>query len=292
MGLLSGFEHFVRENEPMAPHTWLRVGGLAEYFAEPTSVEELAALVQRCREEEVTVRLLGGGSNLLVRDEGAPGVVIHLAAPAFNGIEVEGNIVKAGAGARLSHVISTSIREGLGGFEQLTGIPGVVGGALHSNSSTSGGDIGQWTTAAAVMTRDGEILHRTREELNFAYRHSSLDELVILSAEFELEPGDPQELTKRMQKLWIEKQATQPRSDQNSGCIFKNPGGASAASLIEQAGLKGASMGEAEVSDRDANFIVAGPGATSQDVIRLADLIRNQVADRAGVELELAIEVW
>jgi len=292
MGLLTGFEHFARENEPMAPHTWFRLGGLAEYFAEPTSVDELAALVRRCREEDITVRLLGGGSNLLVRDEGAPGMVIHLGAPAFNAIEVEDDTVKAGAGARLSHVISTSIREGLGGFEQLTGIPGVVGGALRANSSTSSGDIGQWTSAAAVMTREGEILHRSREELNFAYRHSSLDELVILSAEFKLEPGDPKDLTKRMQKLWIEKQATQPRSDQNTGCIFKNPGGVSAASLIEQAGLKGASMGEAEVSDRNANFIVAGGGAVSHDVIRLIDLIRNQVADRVGVELELAIEIW
>jgi UDP-N-acetylmuramate dehydrogenase len=292
MELFSGFEHIVSDGEPLAPHTWFRLGGAAEFFAEPTTADELAALVKRCRENDMPVRLLGGGSNVLVRDEGTPGLVVRLSAPAFCEISVKGQTVTAGGGAKLGHVISTSVREGLAGLEQLVGIPGSVGGALHGNAGTHGGDIGQWTRSATVMTRAGELISRRREDLHFAFRHSSLDELVILNAQFALEEEDPRELTKRMQKLWIVKKATQPAGNQAGGCVFKDPGGISAASLIEQAGLKGARIGDAEVGDRDANFIVVSGKATSQDVLRLIDLMRTQVADRLGVELELQIEIW
>lgn len=292
MGIFDGLEHIVRQGEPLAPYTWLRIGGLAEHFAEPTSLDELATLVSRCRQESMPVRLLGGGSNLLVRDEGVPGLVISLSAPAFCEISVKGQEINAGGGAKLGHLISTAVREGLAGLEQLVGIPGTVGGALHGNAGTEAGDIGQWTRGATVMTRTGEILTRSADDLNFAYRHSSLDELVILSARFELEPQDPPELTKRMQKLWIVKRANQPMGNLNVGCIFKSPSGASADSLIELAGLKGTRVGEAEVSDRHANFIVANPKTASQDVMRLIELIQSRVAERTGTELEPAIEIW
>jgi UDP-N-acetylmuramate dehydrogenase len=135
-------------------------------------------------------------------------------------------------------------------------------------------------------------LHRPREELVFAYRHSSLDELVILEAGFELEPGDPQELTKHMQKQWIVKKAGQPLAHQSAGCIFKNPRGISAGMLIDQAGLKGTRVGGAEVSDRHANFIVVDRDASSNDVLQLIDLVRSRVAEQLGVELELEIQIW
>ncbi|MEQ8791359.1 MAG: UDP-N-acetylmuramate dehydrogenase [Pirellulaceae bacterium] len=292
MGLLSGLEHFVTEAEPLAAHTWLRLGGPAKYFAEPTNQDELATLVTRCCENEVPVRLLGGGSNVLVRDRGVDGMVVLLTAPAFGEIAVKGNIVRAGGGARLGHVVSTSVREGLAGLEQLVGIPGSVGGALHGNAGDHGADVGQVTCSATVMTRAGEVLTRGREEMNFAYRSSSLDELVILEAQFELESEDPAELTRRMQKQWILKKASQPLSNENVGCVFKSPGGISAASLIEQAGLKGATVGGATVSDRDANFIVAGDGATSDDVLQLIEMLRSEVSQRLGVELELQLDVW
>jgi UDP-N-acetylmuramate dehydrogenase len=238
------------------------------------------------------MRLLGGGSNILVRDEGASGLVIRLAGELFQSIQVSGNMVTAGGGAKLGHVISTSVREGLGGLETLVGIPGTVGGALHGNAGGRGGDIGQWTCHATVMTRAGELIERRREDLVFAYRASSLDELVILQARFQLEPDDPEELTKRMQKQWIVKKASQPLAHQSAGCIFKNPRGMSAGMLIDQAGLKGTRVGGAEVSDRHANFIIAEPGATSEDVLKLIDLVRSRVAERLGVELETEIEVW
>ena len=292
MGFPDEFEAILRHDEPLAPHTWFTLGGPAQYFAEPRSIEELAALVERCQHEELPVRLLGGGSNVLVRDEGVSGVVVSLANASFANVEVRGTRVTAGSGARLGHVISTAVGAGLAGLETLVGIPGTIGGALHGNAGGRGGDIGQWTHRASVMNRSGEIVERQREELVFAYRQSSLDELVILSAEFELESEDPEQLTKRMQTQWIAKKAAQPLGHQRTGCIFKNPRGMSAGMLIDQAGLKGTRVGGAEVSDRHANFIVAEPGATAQDVLRLIELVHSRVSDRLGVELETEIEVW
>jgi UDP-N-acetylmuramate dehydrogenase len=291
MGLIDGFEHIVRDNEPLAHYTWFRLGGEAEYFAEPTTVEELAGVVKRFREADQPIRLIGGGSNLLIRDKGVKGLVIHLSAPAFGGISVEENVVKAGSGAKLGHVVSTAVREGLAGLESLVGIPGTIGGSLHTNATTHGGDIGQWTRAARVMTRSGEILSRTRDELSFAYRESCLDDLVFLDADFELEREDPAELTKRLQKTWIVKKSSQP-ANQNMGCIFKDAGGIAAGGLIEQAGLKGMRVGEAEVSGQNPNFVVTDTGATSEDVLQLVELMQSQVSDRLGVDLERQIEIW
>lgn len=287
-----GFEHFVKRAEPLAPHTWFHLGGPAEYFAEPQSVDQLQALVRRCRETSTPVRILGGGSNVLVRDEGLSGVVVRLNAPAFSDIALNKDLLSAGGGAKLGHAISTSVREGRAGLEALVGIPGTIGGALHGNAGSRGGDIGQWTCQATVMSRAGEILQRKRDELVFAYRESSLDELVILSAQFQLEQDDPEELTKRMQKQWIVKKASQPLGHQSAGCIFKNPRGMSAGMLIEQAGLKNTRIGQAEVSDRHANFIIADPGATSADVLKLIEVVRERVMERLGIELETEIEIW
>lgn len=292
MGLIRGFEHFVRENEPLAPHTWFRLGGLAEYFAEPTSVEELRELVVRCREEKVAIRLLGGGSNVLIPSRGVSGVVVSISAPAFSNIQVVEREATAGGGARLSHLVSATVRDGLAGLEPLVGIAGTVGGALHGNSGSHGADIGQWCSEATVMTRGGEIETRGLDDLRFAYRQSSLDELVILSARFRLEPDDPVELTRRMQKMWIVKRSSEPSSEVGAGCIFKDPQGMSAAELIDQAGFKGTRVGATEVSDRNPNFIIAEPGATSDDVKRLIDLVRGGVSATLGVDLENQIEIW
>jgi UDP-N-acetylmuramate dehydrogenase len=292
MSLVKGYEQFVKQSEPLAPHTWFHLGGPAQFFAEPQSIEDLRTLVTRARDEGLPARLLGGGSNILVRDEGVSGLVIRLSAPVFNEITVSKQTVTAGGGAKLGHAINVSVREGLAGLETLVGIPGTIGGALHGNAGSRGGDIGQWTMQATVMTRAGEIITRTREELVFAYRESSLDELVILGARFELEPENPEELTKRMQKQWIIKKAAQPLGHQSAGCIFKNPRGMSAGMLIEQAGLKNTRIGGAEVSQRHANFIVADENASSADVLKLIDLVRERVEERLGVVLETEIEIW
>jgi UDP-N-acetylmuramate dehydrogenase len=282
----------VREQEPLAERTWFKLGGAAQYFAEPRSVDELVAIIRRCRDEGLTARLLGGGSKVLVRDEGVAGMIISLAQPAFCGIRIDGRRATAGGGAKLASAITATVGAGLAGLEPLVGIPGTVGGALHGNSGTHGGDVGQWAVRATVVTRSGDIAQREHEDLVFAYRQSSLDELVILSAEFALEEEDPNELTKRMQKQWIVKKANLPLADENTGCIYKNPRGMSAGMLIDQSGLKGERVGSVEVSQRHANFFIAHPGATARDVLQLIDVVRNRVAERMGVELETEIEIW
>jgi UDP-N-acetylmuramate dehydrogenase len=292
MPFQTGFEHILREQELLAPYTWLRIGGAAQYFAEPTSPEELTSLVRRCREEDMPVRLIGSGSNLLVRSEGVAGLVIHLSAAAFCQVTCQAGKALAGGGAKLAQLISTAIREGLAGLEALAGVPGTVGGALHGNASSHGTDIGQFAAGARVLTHAGEVITRRREDLIFAYRESSLDELVILEAEFDLDLADAPELTKRMQKLWIVNKASQPRQNENTVMVFKDHGGISAAGLIEEAGLGKARVGGAEVSDRNANFIVVQPSATSRDVLDLIEHLRQRVAERLGIELQLSIDVW
>jgi len=240
----------------------------------------------------VPMRVLGSGSNLLVRSEGVPGMVIHLATPAFCQVEARPPLLVCGGGARLSHAISIAVREGLAGLEPLVGIPGTVGGALHGNIGHQEADIGSWTHGATVMTRSGEILARTRDDLHFAYRQSSLDELVILDATFQLEQEAPEDLVRRMQKLWIIKRAAQPSPERGAGMVFSSPGRETASELLERAGVKGMRVGQAEVSQRDPNFVVVEAGATCQDVLQLIDLMRSRVAERTGVTLETQLETW
>lgn len=292
MAIASEFQSFVQTSHPLAPRTWLELGGVAEYYAEPRTVDELAALVKHCSEEGIATRLLGGGSNLLVREEGVTGMVISMSDEAFGVTEVAQGKLKAGGGAPLAHVINEAVRNGLAGLEPLVGIPGTVGGALHANSGSRGGDVGQWAASATVLTRSGEIIERTRDELVFAYRESSLDELAILDVTFALEQEDADQLTKRMQKQWIVKKAGQPMSHQRTACLFKNPRGMSASMLIEQAGLAGTTVEGAELSSRHANFVVVNNDATSSHVLRLIDQIRSRVAERLGVELETQLEIW
>ncbi len=292
MGLFDGFEKVVRQGEPLAMHTWFQLGGPAQYFADPADPDQLIALVIRCREEDLPIRILGRGSNLLVRDEGVPGMVIRLVAPPFVKIDIDGDCLVAGGGAKLGRAITTAVHHGLTGLETLIGIPGTLGGALHGNAGTQSGDIGQWTAQATVLTATGEVFTRERDALDFAYRRSSLDQLVILEARLQLDEDDPEELTRRMQKHWIVRKAAQPMGHQCAGCVFKNPRGASAGELIEDAGLKGTRIGGAVVSDRHANFIVAEPECTSQDVLRLIELVHDQVHDRLGIELERELEIW
>ncbi len=292
MTLTEGLEHILRENEPLAPYTSLKLGGVAEYFAEPTTRAELMEVVKRFSNERLPMRVIGGGSNVLVRDEGVPGVVIHLAAPEFCNLSIDKNRLVVGGGVKLSHFVACCAREGFAGPESLVGIPGTVGGALHNNSGTGGLDIGSWTRRATVLTRNCEVLERNSEQLSFSYRSSSLNELAILEAEFLFEQEPADSLTRQMQRNWIVRRSRQPSIDMPAAFAFKDQGGELASELIERAGLKGAKVGKAEIYDGNASYIVVQPGATSQDVMRLIELIRNQVSDRLSVELPLGLQVW
>ena len=292
MSLLERFGEITKADQPLAPLTWMKVGGLAQFLVQPRDADELQAVISYCAEHEINAHVLGGGSNLLVREEGVSGAVIQLTEPAFSKVEVDGTTVRAAAGALLSNVISESVRAGLAGLDVLVGIPGTIGGALRGNAGGRSGDIGQCVSSVTVLTARGERFVRSEDELSFAYRSSSINELAILEAEFALQSDDPDEITRRMRKIWIMKKATQPLASQSAGCIFRNPRGLSAGALIEQAGLMGTRVGGAEISDRHANFIVTHPEATSDDVLRLIDLTQSKVAEQFGVDLELEIEIW
>ena len=292
MPSLADFHEITRRDEPLAPHTWMKVGGPAQYFIQPRNQDELVGVLKACDEHKIPVHVLGGGSNLLVRDEGVSGVVLRVMGEPFNKVEVQGAVIRSGAGALLSTLISHAVNAGLTGLDNLVGIPGTVGGALRGNSGGRSGDIGQYVESVTVVTMSGDVSTHTKDELVFDYRHSNLDGLLILEATFRLQPENPDEITKHMRKLWITKKATQPYSHQSAGCVFKNPRGMSAGLLIDQAGLRGTRIGNAEISDRHANFIVTYPGATSNDVQRLIDLAHSRVAEQFGVDLEREIEIW
>ena len=287
------FRAIVTVDEPLAPLTWFRLGGPAAFLARPRDLTEMAALIRRAREVDSPVRLLGGGSNILVGDDGFDGLVIHLESPAFSDVTIEGGRVTAGAAVPLTALISQTARAGLAGLEVLTGIPGTVGGALRGNSGGRQGAIGSFVQRVTVVSETGETLIRDREDLRFDYRSSDLDDPLIASAEFALEPEEPEAVVRRMRRIWIIKKENQPYGHQSSGCIFKNPSPeVSAGALIERAGLKGLRVGAVEVSERHANFIVADPGATSKEVLELIDLIRGKVRQQFGYDLELQIQVW
>jgi UDP-N-acetylmuramate dehydrogenase len=289
---LTSFVAIIKANEPLAPHTVLKIGGPAEVLAQPRTPQELASLVQCCAQKQIPLRVLGGGGNLLVRDEGVRGVVVRLSAPAFTELAAQGKGVRAGAGATLAALISRAARSGLAGLETLVGIPGTVGGALRQNSSDRSVEIGQFVSTIEVLDAAGHPQIRARDELRFAYGNCNLDDPVFVAAEFDLEPDQAEAISKRMRKSWIQRKAAQPFSFQAAGRVFKNPAGLSAAALLDQAALVGTRVGGAQVSDRDANYIVAEPGTCARDVLRLIDLMRSRVQDRFHVDLELEISVW
>jgi UDP-N-acetylmuramate dehydrogenase len=289
---LEDFADIVKRDEPLAPYTYLKLGGPAEMLVQPRSRDELATVVRRCFQQQIPLRVLGGGCNILVRDEGIRGVVLRLSEPAFTQVTVEGRRVRAGTGAPLSAVISQGARHALAGLEVLIGINGTVGGAIRCNAGDRHGEIGQFVRSVEVMDDHGEVQVRERDELRFANRESNLDDPVLLVAEIELDHDQPDAIVKRMRKAWIQRKAGQPLTFQAHGRMFKNPRGVDAATLIEQAELAGTQVGGAEVSDRHANSVVVHAGGTAQDVLRLLDLIRCRVRERFGVDLELEMTVW
>lgn len=282
----------IAAGEPLSHHTWLGIGGQAGFFAEPVDADGLSRLVKRCHDRGIPVRVIGGGSNVLVPTGGFPGLVVRLSAPAFCGIEVSGPRITAGAGAKLVHVVSAAVQAGLSGMEMLVGIPGTVGGALVGNAGSHGGDIGERVRSVSVMLADGTMQTRQGATLAFQSRWSNLDDVVVLGCTFELDEENPELLTKRMQKQWIVERSEQPSGTRTVAMMFKDPLGTSAESLIAQAGGRDLRVGQAAVYGPHANYLVASPGCTSNDVRGLLELVRSTVRDKVGVELTPLIDVW
>jgi UDP-N-acetylmuramate dehydrogenase len=292
MKLFAGLEQTTRAEVPLAPYTWMRIGGPAQYFIEPTTPEELAEALRRCRENDVPVRVLGGGANLLIDDSGVRGAVIHLSGENFRSVVFTDKGVRAGAAADLHRMVLRSVREGMSGMECLAGIPGSVGGAVRMNAGGAFGDLGNIVESVQLMDADGVAFSRLRGELVFGYRHTNISSKVILGAEFRLVEDDPRRILNQVKQIWIYKKNTQPLGVRSAGCIFKNPRGMSAGALIDKAALKGRRVGGAQVSGKHANFILADPGAHASDVLKLINIIREEVYKRWEVYLELEIEIW
>lgn len=288
----SGLEHIVRERESLSSLTQLRIGGPAEFFAEPTSLEELAELINRCTAQQIPMRILGGGSRVLVSDDGIKGLVVQLSTPAFCEINVDGDVVTSGGGAKLGHLVSTAVREGMGGLESLVGIPGTVAGALKGNSDSNGTSIGQWVESVTVMNRQGQVEEIEKDQLLFSYRRSNLNAPVILASKFRLERQNVDELTRRLQKIWIIKRSQQPSNEFGHGRIFADAQGMGAGELVDQSGMRHHRVGNAEVWEGNPNYIIANPGATASDVKSLIDSIQAQVEKELGVKLERELQLW
>ena len=278
----------LRREEPLAPKTTMRVGGAARVYVEPASVDDLRTVWLKTRARGMRVFLLGRGSNLIVPDEGVDGVVISLAHPVWSAFEARPDgRVWAGAGLRLKNLCGLAITAGLAGFEFLEGIPGSVGGALRMNAGAMGGWMFDVVEELQLMLASGEVRTMRRDELDVDYRHcGELRDAVALGALLRpATPADSAAINRQIDTYRRKRQESQPR-EPSAGCIFKNPPGNSAGRLIDQAGLKGERVGEAEVSPVHANFIVNGGHATAGDVLALVRRVREQVKTKTGVELE------
>lgn len=285
--LRSALGDAVRFNEPLAPKTSMRIGGPAAAYVSVSTPALLAQVLQICESEGLAWTVLGRGSNVVVRDAGFPGVVIHLTGE-FTKISVEGETIRAGGAVPIVAVCREAARAGLEGAEELAGIPGSVGGAIRMNAGTRV-EIGDLVRRVGILIPGHPGLDILPQ---FAYRTSSLDRrAVVCFADLVLRRGDRQAVQARVREHLARRNATQPLSLPNAGSIFRNPPGDFAARLIEAAGCKGMRCGGAEVSPKHANFIVNRGGATCADVLSLIDRVRDAVRQRHGVELELEIQI-
>jgi UDP-N-acetylmuramate dehydrogenase len=294
MSIFAGLEEIVETQYPLAKSTWYGLGGPADYFIRPKTIEQLQEVVRRCNEGKLPVYLMGQGSNLLIGDEGLRAAVIKLESEEFTKIEFDqdGAGLTAWAGAELSRLVLTCVEKGLAGLEPLTGIPGSVGGAVKMNAGGNFGDFGASVESVTLMDSRSNIFEKSKPELVFDYRQTNIAAKFILNARLRLTPGDPEHIMRTVKEIWIYKKNSQPLNTKNAGCIFKNPRGVSAGALIDRAGLKGLQIGGAVVSDKHANFIIAKKGCKSHDVMRLVEVVRQKVKEQFDVELELEIEIW
>jgi UDP-N-acetylmuramate dehydrogenase len=280
----------VRRDEPLARHTSFRIGGPADLYLDATSVPELQTALRAARAHDYPVFFLGGGTNLLVSDRGVRGLVVKLAKP-FDFVEWEldgdGAALRVGAAVPFKRLVSRTVETGLAGLEFGEGIPGTIGGGLLMNAGAFGGEIGRVVTALEAVDDAGELVLLPRERLGFTYRRLALPTCAIVTAvRLRLTRGDAAMLAAAVAEAKVRRDRHQPKGHPNAGSIFKNPHGAYAGRLIEEAGLKGARLGDAMFSERHANFIVNLGRARADDVAGLIDLARRAVRRLRGLELE------
>lgn len=280
----------VLAQKPLAPLTTMRIGGPAEFYLEARGFRDVLDAAEACKRTGMRLHILGGGSNLLIDDAGVPGVVVNLkhmkrVTPSDGRMVVQ-------AGASLTSVVTTCARAGLAGPEGLAGIPGSIGGALAMNAGGRFGEIGEFVHKVLWLSPQGTVRYLYREEIQFTYRKSSLQNGVVLEAILEGRRGEPARLVARMREIMEQKLASQPYTVASAGCAFTNPVGKSAGKLIELAGCKGLSVGGAAVSEQHGNFIINRGEASCRDVLMLMGKVQRRVFDHHGIQLIPEVKAW
>ena len=289
----------VRQNEPMSNHTSFRIGGPADALVAPADRDDLMVLLGEVRERDIPYAVLGSGTNLLVKDGGFRGVVISL--KHLNAIETSREyrslggsftVVRADAGATLAKLLSFAAEHGLTGLEFAAGIPGTVGGALCMNAGTAQGEIGDVVDSVTLLGPAGDLLVRHRDEMRFGYRTANVPAgHIVLDTNVILRHGDAGKIKAQVKQLLEQRKEHQPWGLPNAGSVFKNPMDEAAGKLIESAGLKGLTIGGAQISDKHANFIVNRGNARAADVLALMDAIREKVLEMHRIRLEPEIKI-
>ena len=284
-------EERVLRDEPMCRHTSFRIGGPAAALILVSDEEELSAVMRAVTETGAEHMIIGNGSNLLVSDEGYPGIMIKLAGD-FESVRLDADDprrVRAGAAALMSRTAAFLTENGLSGFEFASGIPGSIGGAVFMNAGAYGGEIKDVVRSVRVMDPDGTNARDiSAEDMDFSYRHSRAQDesMLILSADMELTPDDPAAIAERVADLAARRNSKQPVNYPSAGSTFKRPAGGYAAALIEQSGLKGYRVGGAEVSEKHSGFVINTGGATCEDVLAVMRHVREKVYEDSGITLE------
>lgn len=284
-------EERVKKEEPMRLHTTFRVGGPADLFVSPNSVEEVRKVTALCREEGVPYYIMGNGSNLLVSDQGYRGVIIQF-YKEMNDISVEGTLLRAQAGALLSAVANRALSESLTGFEFAAGIPGTLGGACVMNAGAYGGEMKDVLKAVTVLTQEGEVLTLSNEELELGYRTSVIarKHYIVLEAEIALSEGKKEEIQAVMDDLKERRITKQPLEYPSAGSTFKRPEGYFAGKLIQDAGLRGFQVGGAQVSEKHCGFVINKDHATAAEIAELIRQVSEKVEAQFGVKLESEVK--
>ena len=288
--MLSKFDG-IRYNEPMSLHTTFRAGGTADLFYEPSNTEGLKAVLALARDEDIPVTVIGNGSNMLVLDGGIRGLVIKL-GKGFSDIVTDGEYITAESGALMSQVAMTALNAELAGFEFGQGIPGSIGGGLYMNAGAYGGEIKDVIHSAQYL-KDGEIHTINADSMELSYRKSIFMRLggIITSVKLKLDKGNREEILAKINDFKFRRTSKQPLEFASAGSTFKRPEGHFAGALIEQAGLKGKRIGQAEVSEKHAGFIINRGGATAGEIIELIEFVKETVYQSSGVMLEPEVKI-
>lgn len=283
------FKGEIAENEPMSRHTSFGIGGPADIYCRPKNEEDLSGLLRFAGSEGIDTLVLGNGTNILVKDGGVSGIVIH---PAFETLILEGEIVTAGSALSLADLLELCAENSVAGLEFLAGIPGSIGGALATNSGAYGHSFGERVVWVRGVRMDGSVVEQSVGTEEFAYRSSDFrGKMVIEGVRISVEKGKPETSRRKISQYLERRKRSQPIGERSAGCIFKNPEGFHAGKLLDSVGLKGKTHGGAEVSEIHANFIINKSGASAKDVLHLIEMAKDAVREKQDIELEREIAI-